>query len=144
MNLIRRVDGRPVLGRSLFMDDFEDMFRNLPGTAVDKLLPVVDVVEEKDKFTLKADLPGLKQSDVKISLISDILTISGERKHEKQEHDEKKHYHYYERSYGSFERRFTLPAGTDAGKIKAKMENGVLVVEIPKEEAKMPKEIKVE
>ncbi|MBN2755287.1 MAG: Hsp20/alpha crystallin family protein [Candidatus Goldbacteria bacterium] len=121
---------------------FDDFFTS--GLSVTgKISPAVDVAEEKDRYIVKADLPGMKQEDIKVELDDSVLSISGERKHEKEENDEKRNYHYYERSYGSFMRRFILPKGTDSEKIDAKYEHGVLQIIIPKTEAKKAKEIKV-
>lgn len=121
---------------------FDDFFTaGLPVTG--KITPSVDIAEEKERYIVKADLPGMKQEDIKVELDDSVLSISGERKHEKEENDEKKNYHYYERSYGSFQRRFVLPKGTDSEKIEAKYEHGVLEIVIPKTEAKKAKEIKV-
>ena len=121
---------------------FDDFFTS--GLSVTgKISPAVDVAEEKDRYIVKADLPGMKQENIKVELDDSVLSISGERKHEKEESDEKKNYHYYERSYGSFMRRFILPKGTDSDKIDAKYEHGVLGIVIPKTEAKKAKEIKV-
>ena len=128
--------------RDVFGGLFEDFFGTEDFPALAKVGPAVDIVEDKDKYTLKADLPGMKQEEVKVEVEDGVLRISGERKFERKEGDEK-HYTYYERSYGAFERRFTLPKDTDSERIDAKYENGVLEVSIPKTEAKKPKEIKV-
>jgi HSP20 family protein len=141
MNLIRRFDG-PDLRRGIFNCDFADMYKSLEEAGLATLTPAVDILEEKDKYIVKADLPGLKQDAVKIEYAENILTISGEKKQETSETAGDRH--YFERSFGNFERRINLPAGTEADKIKAKMDNGVLTVEIPKAEEKKPKEIKVE
>ena len=130
--------------RDVFADFFDEFFTSGLMPATGKLAPAVDIIEEKDRYVVTADLPGLKQEEVKVEFNDGVLRIHGERSHEKKEEDKEKHYHYYERSYGSFERRFVLPRDTDAEKIKAAMKDGVLEVEIPKTEAKKPKEIKVE
>lgn len=135
MKLMRRYEPRDVLSA------WDDFFST--ANAERSMSPAVDVVEEKDKYVIKADLPGIKQDDVKVELEEGVLRISGERKSEHEERNEEKKYHYIERSWGSFERRFTLPRDTDADKIDAKYENGVLKIIVPKTEAKKPKEIKV-
>ncbi len=142
MKLIRH-QGRSV-SRDIFSDIFDDFFGRDFLTSSTRLAPAVDIVEEKDKYVLKADLPGLKQDDIKIELTDNILSISGERKHERNEEDKDKKYYYYERSYGAFERKFVLPNDADIEKIKAKYENGVLSIDIQKKESKKPKEIKIE
>ncbi len=141
MKLIRH--SRPV-SRDIFTDIFDDFFGRDFLTSTTKLAPAVDIVEEKDKYVVKADLPGLKQDDIKIELTDNVLSISGERKNERSEEDKSKKYYYYERIYGSFERKFILPNDADVEKIKAKYENGVLMIDIQKKESKKPKEIKVE
>lgn len=141
MKLIRRETAPS--RRDIFADFFDSFFNTdlLPST--EKLSPAVDIEEEKDKYVVKADIPGLKHDDIKVEVDDGVLKISGERKYEKKEEDKEKKYHYYERSYGSFERRFVLPSGVDSEKIDAKYENGVLEIQIPKIESKKPKEIKV-
>lgn len=141
MNIIRRADAPA--RRDVFADFFDEFFNSdlLPSSG--KLSPAVDITEEKDKYVVKADMPGMKQEDVKVEVDDGVLKISGIRNSEHEEKDEAKKFHYYERSYGAFERRFMLPKDTDSEKIDAKYENGVLKVDIPKTEAKKPKEIKV-
>ncbi|MCE5300635.1 MAG: Hsp20/alpha crystallin family protein [Spirochaetia bacterium] len=141
MKLIGRFDS-PVLRQDLF----EDLWRDFDSgvSSIEKMSPAVDITEEKDKYVVKADLPGMKQDDIKVELNDGVLSICGERKHEKEANDEKKHYHYYERSYGSFARKFALPGDINPEGIKAKMENGVLSIEIAKAANKKSKEIKVE
>ena len=131
--------------RTGFLPDvFDDLLLDREFGFSKKMTPEVDVTEKEDRYLVKADLPGMKQEDIKVNLEDNVLTISGERKEEKDEKDEKKHYHYYERRYGSFARSFTLPNTVKTDEIKAKYEKGVLHIEIPKAEAKKPKEIKVE
>ncbi len=141
MKLIRR--DRTPSRRDIFADFFDSFFTTDLSPANEKLSPAVDIEEDKDKYIVKADIPGMKQEDIKVEIDDGVLKISGERKYEKKEEDKDKKYHYYERSYGAFERRFVLPSDTDVDKIDAKYENGVLEIQIPKTESKKPKEIKV-
>jgi|DewCreStandDraft_4_1066084.scaffolds.fasta_scaffold01070_40 HSP20 family protein len=141
MKLIRR--NQAPSRRDLFADFFDSFFNSDLLPATEKLSPAVDIEEDKDKYILKADLPGMKQDDIKVEVDDGVLKIYGERKTEKKEEDKEKKYHYYERSYGAFERRFVLPSDIDSDKIDAKYENGVLEILIPKTESKKPKEIKV-
>lgn len=104
-------------------------------------IPAVDLVESEGEYVLKADLPGLTEQDVNIELDGNVLTVSGERKSEHE--DKSKGYYRYERSYGSFSRRLTVPEGVDPEAIKASVENGVLEVRIPKPEARKPHKIAV-
>ena len=92
--------------------------------------PTIDVYEEDEDIVVKADLPGVKKSDVTIDISDNMLTISGEKKHEDKV--EKKDYYRYESSYGRFSRSFELPGGMDMGKAKAHLGNGVLEIRIPK------------
>jgi len=139
MKLIRRPDfARP----ALFGDVFDDFFRT-DFPAKNTMMPAIDIVEEKDHYAIKADLPGMNQKDIKVELDEGVLRISGERSEEKKEEDKENHYRYYERSFGSFERRFVLPREVKEDAIDAKYENGVLKVIIPKAETKKAKEIAV-
>lgn len=94
--------------------------------------PLVDVIEDKTEYVIKAELPGVKKEDVKVHVENGILTISGERHFEKEEKGKK--YHRVERSYGSFERTFSLPDTCKADKMEAKYNNGMLTLHIPKNE----------
>ena len=98
--------------------------------------PRVDVTEDNENIYVHAEVPGVSKNDIKISIIGDELTISGEKKSEVKE--EKKNYHRTERSYGSFTRSFTLPSEVVVDKIAAEYKEGVLYVTLPKtEEAKV-------
>ncbi len=103
--------------------------------------PNVDVREDKNHLTITMDVPGVRPEDVKISLENQVLTISGEKQTVTQEKDER--WHRWERSYGRFERTFTLPSTVDAERIEATTENGVLTIRLPKVERARPREIQV-
>lgn len=103
--------------------------------------PNVDIAETDDQYELKAEIPGLSKKEIKISVENNVLTLSGEKKHE--EETNKKNFHRIETSYGRFERSFQLPEQVKAEEIKARYNNGVLTVEIPKAEKVKPKEIAV-
>jgi HSP20 family protein len=111
------------------------------GNAARRWIPSMDLVETADHFVLKADLPGMSESDVSISLEKDVLTIAGERKAEREE----KHEGYYriERSTGAFSRSLSLPEGVDADAVTAKFDNGVLEVRIPKPAQAQPRRIEI-
>lgn len=104
--------------------------------------PSVDIRETKDDIIVEAELPGIKQDDVSVSITDNVLTIKGEKKQEKEVKEEQ--YHRIERSYGAFQRSFTLPTVVQADKAKATFKDGVLKVVIPKAEEAKPKEIKIE
>ena len=103
--------------------------------------PPVDIVETDKDYLIKAELPGLKKDDVKVTFESGNLTIAGERKFEKEE--DGKRYHRVELTYGTFLRSFSLPANTDPNGINAEFKDGVLHVHVAKTEAARPKEIAV-
>ena len=98
--------------------------------------PLVDITEDENEFLVKAELPGLKKEEVKVTVDDGVLTVSGERKTEKEEKTKK--YHRIERGYGKFERSFTLPEKADAAKIVADFKDGVLQVHLPKSEKVNP------
>jgi len=103
--------------------------------------PAVDIIENNDQFILKAEIPGMTKDDVKITLENNVLTIRGEKKNEseKKEGD----YHRIERSYGSFERSFSVPGTIKVNEIDAQYKDGVLTLTLPKAEEAKPKSIEV-
>jgi len=103
--------------------------------------PAVDIAESNDLYHVNIELPGVKKEDVLITLESNILTIKGEKKQESEE--KKKDYHRVERSYGAFQRSFTLPTAVKADKIDAVYNNGILSISIPKADEAKPKQIEV-
>jgi HSP20 family protein len=103
--------------------------------------PAVDIKEEKDKFVLHADLPGVRPDETDVSMEDGVLTIKGEKKSEAI--TEKDGYKRVERTYGSFHRRFSLPDTANSEEISAKSRNGVLEIIIPKRESVQPKKIAV-
>ncbi|PIQ85021.1 MAG: hypothetical protein COV74_10510 [Candidatus Omnitrophica bacterium CG11_big_fil_rev_8_21_14_0_20_45_26] len=104
--------------------------------------PNIEIHEEPDHYALQADLPGFKKEDFNISVEGSRLTISGERKHERE--TKKKGYFYSERSYGSFARSWDFPTEIQSDKIKATYHDGVLDIQLPKSESAKPKQINVE
>jgi HSP20 family protein len=104
-------------------------------------LPAMDLVETPDDFVLRADLPGLSENDVNIELKDNVLTISGQRAAEHEEH--KEGYYRVERASGSFRRSLTLPEGVDPEGIKASVDKGVLEVRIPKPEQRRPRKVTI-
>jgi len=123
---------------------FEDFFgRPMWRLPVEErgLMPAVDVFEKDDKFVVKAELPGMKEEDIDVSVAGDMLMIKGEKKTE----SEVKEANYYrcERSYGSFYRSIPLPSTVDADKIEADFEDGILEVSLPKSAEVKPKKVAV-
>jgi HSP20 family protein len=103
--------------------------------------PVVDMFEKDDGVVIKAELPGMEKKDISIDIKDRVLTVKGERKHENEVKEE--NYYRKERSYGRFQRSFSLPAEVDSDKIKAEFKDGLLKIEIPMPEEKKPKQITV-
>ncbi len=104
--------------------------------------PAMDLVETEDHFVLRADLPGVAESDVKVEVDDNLLTISGERRHE----EEAKQGGYYriERASGRFARTLTLPDGVDAEAVQARFDRGVLEVRIPKPAERRPRRVAID
>ena len=122
-----------------FFEDFDSPFNGdwgikpFGGSA---FTPRVDVTEDNENLYVHAEVPGVDKNDIKINLVGDVLTISGEKKSEQK--DEKKNYYRIERNYGAFSRSFTLPAEVIYDKITADYKEGVLTITLPKtEEAKI-------
>jgi len=105
-------------------------------------LPQVDVSESSHMIEISAELPGLEPGDVNVTIAGDMLTIKGEKKREREEKDEKRH--FVERYFGSFERSFRLPAEVQADKVEARFKNGILKVSLPKTEEAKEKEVKIQ
>ena len=104
-------------------------------------LPLVDISEDDKEYLIKAELPEVKKDEVKVTLEHGVLTLSGERKFEKEEKN--KRFHRVERAYGSFTRSFTLPDDADAAKVTAEFKDGLLTVRVAKSEQAQPKAIDV-
>jgi HSP20 family protein len=122
--------------------DLLDPFADLLGLDDRRTwVPAVDIHDNKDNLVIKADLPGMTQKDIEVSVEDDVLRIKGEKK--KEHEDKKDNFYRLERSYGYFERSFSLPANVDASKINAAYKNGVLELTLPKKEEVKQKQIKV-
>lgn len=123
---------------------FVDSFFRSSGLRTESapFTPVVDVEETPEEFVLRADLPGVSQKDVKVSLMGDTLTLRGERREEKKEKSGT--LLRIERSIGSFERCFTLGAPVRADGVKATYRDGVLEIHVPKAEEARMREIQIQ
>ena len=108
---------------------------------VPQWLPLVDITEDTKEYLIKVELPEVKKENVKVTVESGVLTISGERNFEKEESDKK--YHRVERSYGRFTRSFAVPDDADAAKVSAEFKDGLLTVRLTKSEKAHPKSIEV-
>jgi HSP20 family protein len=103
--------------------------------------PAVDVAEHDNEYVVKVELPGVSKDDVKITMHDSTLTIRGEKKQEKE--TKESNYHRVERSYGSFQRSFTLPSTVKSDRIEAAYKDGILTISLPKAEEAKPKQIEV-
>src|SRR5262245_2208839 len=104
-------------------------------------LPLVDITEDNEAYLIKAELPEVSKDAVKVTVEGGLLTISGERRFEKEEKDRK--YHRIERSYGNFTRSFAVPDDADDSKVTAEFKDGVLTVRLAKSDKARPKTIDV-
>ncbi|HHP50524.1 MAG TPA: Hsp20/alpha crystallin family protein [Moorella mulderi] len=128
--------------RQRMMEWFRPLFPVERRWEVDFWTPAIEMVEEKDKYVVKADLPGMKKEDIEVSVTQNMFTIKGERKIEEQRKD--KGYYYCERRYGSFVRSIALPGSVEVDKIKATYKDGVLTVELPKAEEEKGRKIDIQ
>lgn len=116
---------------------FDDVLRGSFGVPVQSgeqgrgmMMPHMDVSETENEVRICAELPGVSEKDVDVSLSGDVLTIRGEKKLERK--DDTENYHFVERSYGTFQRSLRLPYAVDPDQVQASFENGVLTVTLPK------------
>ncbi|MDX6684994.1 MAG: hypothetical protein QOF86_1122, partial [Baekduia sp.] len=111
------------------------------GGGVRRWIPAMDLVETDDHYVLRADLPGMSEGDVDLSLEDNVLTLSGERKTEHEQGGEG--FYRLERAAGAFSRSLTLPEGVDGDAISARFDKGVLEVRIPKPEQRKPRKLQI-
>lgn len=128
----------PVERPTLPMDELIRHFfgENFEGAMARRsdFMPSFEVTETADKLTVAAELPGMAEKDVELTIDDGVLRVRGEKRNERTE--EEKGYHISERSYGSFERAFALPDGLDLDKVAAEFKDGVLTITLPKDETK--------
>ncbi|MDI6741547.1 MAG: Hsp20/alpha crystallin family protein [Smithella sp.] len=103
--------------------------------------PSIDVKENDKEFIIRAELPGVEEKDIDVTVTNDLVTIRGEKKEEKEDKD--KNYYYMERTYGSFCRAIPLEAEIESGKAEARFKNGILDIKIPKSQSAKAKGTKV-
>jgi len=122
---------------------FHDVWaRPWSGRSFDRVwMPSADIQESENEYEVTMDLPGLEKDDIHVNVRENLLTIEGERKQERTE--DESDYHLVERRYGTFKRSFRLSRAVDAQKIRAKYNNGVLTLTIPKTEEARPREIDI-
>ena len=128
----------PTFGRLASLQDELDRLLESPLRA---WAPALDVHEDKDAFTIRAELPGMKREEIEVSIQDGALVISGERNEEKV--NEGTEVHRQERYYGKFSRALTLPTAVAGDRVKATYKDGILTVVLPKAEEAKPKQITV-
>ncbi|HYX54109.1 MAG TPA: Hsp20/alpha crystallin family protein [Candidatus Limnocylindrales bacterium] len=145
MTMITRID--PFRELATLQDRFNSLFENFAeGNGKEQLaaghfVPPVDVYEDEQNLVLKLEVPGMNEEDLKVSVENNTLTVSGERKFEKEEKEE--NFHRIERRYGSFTRTFRLPNTVDQDKADASYDKGILKITLGKRAEAKPKQIKV-
>ncbi|HDQ99820.1 MAG TPA: Hsp20/alpha crystallin family protein [candidate division WOR-3 bacterium] len=128
-------------------DDIERLFDSVYGRyprerSEISWAPPLDIEETDTNIVIRAEIPGMKKDDIKISLTGDTLCISGERRHEAEQKE--KTFHRIERAYGRFLRTLALPADVDGAKVKAGYKDGVLELTLPKSEKARSRDIAIE
>jgi HSP20 family protein len=107
-------------------------------------IPPMDVFETGDEVLCQLEVPGLSRENIDIRVEGNLLTIAGEKKYEQRQDQKETGYRHFERRYGRFERSFTLPRTVDTERVKARYENGILTVALPKAEQAKPRKIMIE
>jgi HSP20 family protein len=125
----------------LFNTFFDQPAATGRGAPSRRWIPAMDLVETADHYVLRADLPGLSDDDVNIQLEDNVLTISGERETQHEQHEEG--YYRIERASGNFTRSLTLPDGVNPDAVQAHFDRGVLEIRIPKPEQKKPRQVQI-
>lgn len=130
--------------KKYFSSIFDDVLYPVKDASSDEMWswdPVVDIYDNQDRIVIKAEIPGVDKKNIAVDLNGRVLTLKGERSSDNEIKEDS--YYRKERTYGKFERAFTIPMDVEPEKIKADYKDGVLSVEIPKPEAKKPKNITV-
>jgi HSP20 family protein len=141
--VVRALPRLPSLGELMAFDPFREMapfFETEPAIEV-RFAPSFDVKETREAWVFKADLPGIAEKDIEVSLNGSRLTVSGKREEEKKEEGDV--YYTWERSYGTFTRSFTLPEGVDLEHVEAAMKEGVLTIVAAKKAEVKPHKISI-
>ena len=144
MNLVRLDPFRELEGLSTRLNRLFDgslAGKSDAGAVFGDWTPAMDIEETDGEYLLKTDLPAMKREEVKVGISDGVLTVEGERKHEKEEKDRK--FHKIERSYGRFVRRVAVPTDVDLQKINAEFKDGVLNVHMPKSASAKPRSVDV-
>lgn len=132
--------GRDIFGKR-FSDVMDDFFNDAVATRRTSFAPSIDISETDTQYIIDVELPGISKKDIDLNFENNTLTISGERKFEKEE--DGKQYHRVESHYGSFSRSFSLPDNVEPDSINATYNNGILNITVDKSEQKMKRQIEI-
>jgi HSP20 family protein len=137
------VDPFQMMREMLSLDPIRQLFGGgmLERIPMQQFMPQFEVRETGDGFVFKADMPGVNDEDLDITIAQNRLTISGQR--EMEQRDEHDRYYAVERAYGSFTRTFTLPSDIDESRVEAELRDGVLSLKIPKSKEHQPKKVQL-
>ena len=145
MNALMPILRRTGLVRRPTRDIFDRFFEDFEIPAglreETEFAPAFDVSETENELIVKAEVPGMDKKDINVNLSDGLLTITGEKHHEKKEESEK--YHCFERRYGKFSRTMRLPSEVETEKVDAMYKDGVLTITLPKSETVKPKQIEI-
>ena len=145
MNALMPILRRTGLVRRPTWDIFDRFFEDFEIPAgfreETEFAPAFDVSETENELIVKAEVPGMDKKDINVNLSDGLLTITGEKHHEKKEESEK--YHCFERRYGKFSRTMRLPSEVETEKVDAMYKDGVLTITLPKSETVKPKQIEI-
>jgi len=122
-------------------EDFHPGAEQFEGLGGGTFAPALDVKEDADSYIVSLEVPGIAQENLNISLENNVLTIRGNKEQKREEKEGE--FRRVERSYGSFARSVTLPRNVDAGKVAANLSDGVLTIDLPKEEQAKPRQINI-
>lgn len=118
-----------------------DPFAGWVSPTSESFIPEIEIKETQDGYMIQADLPGVREKDLEVSVTGNRLTVSGKREHEERREDDR--YFAYERSYGAFSRSFVLPEGANLEGLKAELDSGVLTILVPKRAEMQPRRVEI-
>lgn len=124
-----------------FSDIMDEFFSDAVATRRNSFAPSIDISETEKQYVIDVEVPGMNKKDINLNVENNTLTISGERKFEKEE--DNKQYHRVESHYGSFTRSFSLPENADYDSIDASYKNGILTITVDKSEKSLKKQIEI-
>jgi len=132
--------GRDIVGKR-FSDIMDEFFNDALSTRQSSFAPSIDISETEKQYIIDVEVPGIDKKDIELNVDNNTLTISGERKFEKEE--DGKQFHRVESHYGTFSRSFTLPDNANTESINAAYNNGILNITVDKSEKSLKKQIKI-